>query len=1809
MRKIRMISRIAAAAITACMLFSNQPWTYAAAEVKQDSELAVQYVSEIKMFYGSSEDEAKKDCVNEGYIFSSTNMNAGANTEIGAYLGYKTTEDPDEAITDITLLDMKNSHYEEMSYQEFLDKHVTEFDTQAGEIMKLVNDFRDKYDAGSPNAIAAYDSLNLIYISDTESPDAASNLLGNYMLNKADRTFFAKFIQRGNSMVLNKIISILANATADYNADHTTWVERAKVSELPTMMQKAKSATLNEYNARFGDPAKTLIQDIQEFAAVYAEAKERYDLYGESLGYGESVGLNEGSTAADLMNAGTDCRFPEYAEALHTYAMLDAYVYQSAGETVVTNAALLTGSENSEADAQVVYTDNKTLADYFMELAYDPSLSDHPERVYPLIQGMTQAQIAVLSMCGLNKLISGLYPAENYLQSREEAINQAKQNLIDSGLPSGRIYLWSGTDTTMYGKKVAETSTLIEAKYSGRDLKESIDAEARNESNTLAEVLKYVETATLIYSGLYMFASIFISSSLLTLGTSICSMAGLAMSVGLVGTAIAWGALGAAFCALWALNILAVVISLALLVYNILEWTGALDSREEVDYDDIPEIVFHVRDDSQGKAKRIRYDCVHSNASTDILGDNRGFFEKLLSKISDEERFKNNTFADVNAFQSLYDRWITMYTTKAPDAGEPITVIDGQDPFITRTTYQAPEGYRPLTLFSSLQAANINDVEIDDEKGSDLFVFFPGSSGVMNSGTIVESGQYVTDVRLSSASNKSDAINALKNASYEYIDMNLTPGHGETYLGYKLGSENTALTDIRVSTVGTPKIEFGDVSYSKAGMDNFGRTQDGICLYKTTSAAAGTPIIKISVEHKRLPLGSGAEPVCLFSGGNAVDIGKYWRNNMLDIENDDPSYFLSKGGYDSTFNGDMYAYQYVHEEDPYNGMYLYFWPKEQFMSEDENGTPNPSYVGGFSYFIAGDSTTADNTFGTNYEYMQTFAKENGFELIQEDGTAFRTMTPSAGEMTLMTRWRDVGGYPVDTYNFDQAHTLVGNIVVANSDGGLISATMTGNAGRMDSNTSREREPRMIYHTAQYFGVSYTYNPYRAITGISALMTSYTETTHQIKYTGISTPAGTLQPCNISMQGHPITGAGISSSYFDMSSMVFPFYTNYTARQRSDLDWMTDKETEIHPRYLLTAGPREGILPIAREDLIFVTQQDPGTIDGFVPLCDMRTPGDTAHPFNLALETTNCGSKYLYLYLSNNAGGRAGAPKNDGHNVYRKKKYIAAVFCGVGKTPEEAIAKLYSQANEQWPALSAAFSDIAAQPLVTEFDEILPIDLSSDHPWYELHCNDTSVNSLKNGEWVRGNDAAYYRWEGHEEWNFNIMGCTQKEINEYEQMCNCAYVGVVRTDFANGKSRNAVYGLVKYYDKSDVPSSTLMVGSTNCNLAGGPVDSPEGRYSLYYTGNTGAGAFSAPITDLVIDDEMFINGYNTSFAVSSSDRVGGSLPEYTQLRMRTDEHLYFHLAYDRVYMPYIEDIYIGVGKTRKEAYADLIGMTNAYAAIDVNCNNNSYSDQWIAIGYRRTNIREDAIKDVFLYYGNDPEDTVMIGDGYAAAESYVTARNPRTHQPLKDADGNPIKKKTVSYQEYSPDEGATYYLLKHNLKKGGAETFALNQGNGGKGIYLYYTSDNICYEDNMEAEIFPITSIALGYGDISPKFANAEDLAKVYQGAYYTTEKVSVKQFEDPRWECVIGVEDEVRLWKMDASNGRRMSLNEGILPGMGNSGWHAGDNRVYMYINRDKCMATGGEEPSDYAIRPNAALPEYGYYSADSRFGILKQTG
>ena len=520
----------------------------------------------------------------------------------------------------------------------------------------------------------------------------------------------------------------------------------------------------------------------------------------------------------------------------------------------------------------------------------------------------------------------------------------------------------------------------------------------------------------------------------------------------------------------------------------------------------------------------------------------------------------------------------------------------------------------------------------------------------------------------------------------------------------------------------------------------------------------------------------------------------------------------------------------------------------------------------------------------------------------------------------------------------------------------------------------------------------------------------------------------------------------------------------------------------------------------------------------------------------------------------------------------------------------------------WDGLSQSFPDIPAKPLVTEFDEILPIDLSDSNPWYKMETHDTSKVDPSDDEWVYGNEAANYRW-GHSRFSDLSSGwsgkshASDKTPDQMENLKDCAYIGVVRTSYAEEtatvtekdedgnektvtKNVSPAYGVLKYYTDDDSAPSTLAVGDVKCIKAGGPVRSEEGKYFIYYSTNSATASFAAPITEIELSGEAFVNGFNTSFSCSESDRVDHALPDYSKLRMRTDEQIYIHTKYDMEDLPYIEAVYLGVGKDKKEAYADLIGTTNANAAADVNCNYNSFSDKWIAVGYRRTAEAEHAIRDMFLYSGEDPAESISV-DGYVVSS---TKRQGKAVDSVKDT-------------------RIPYTLIKHNLKKG-SEILSLNEGSGGKGLYLYYTrGKRYAYDNDAGTEITPIRNMAFGYGDISPKHASAEELAEVYGATVHGKKVFDIEAYRDPAWEYVVGVEGKsADEYKVDSSNGRIMSLNYGQLPEKGSAGKHSADRRVIMYVDH---AAVQGKP--DYQERKNAALSNAGYYSATSKFGVLAQ--
>ena len=53
------------------------------------------------------------------------------------------------------------------------------------------------------------------------------------------------------------------------------------------------------------------------------------------------------------------------------------------------------------------------------------------------------------------------------------------------------------------------------------------------------------------------------------------------------------------------------------------------------------------------------------------------------------------------------------------------------------------------------------------------------------------------------------------------------------------------------------------------------------------------------------------------------------------------------------------------------------------------------------------------------------------------------MSDSASEMTLTTTWRDVEGYPMDTYNFDMVHTMETGVLKQVSFSELLSPHIVG----------------------------------------------------------------------------------------------------------------------------------------------------------------------------------------------------------------------------------------------------------------------------------------------------------------------------------------------------------------------------------------------------------------------------------------------------------------------------------------------------------------------------------------------------------------------------------------------------------------------------------------------------------------------------------------------------------------------------------------------------------------------------------------------
>ena len=417
------------------------------------------YISEVYLSYGKTDDEAKQWLKDHDYTILDQNLNEGTDAGVSwiglgsekrsVYLGYKTTENSDDAITDMRAMNM-NGDYSYDEYEKVLVSKKAEIAQFVSNMQTAIAEYRENYKNGAEKAKTAHDKMNTLLDADSNDTGLGDLLLkptkeemGEEEYNKAPKEHadMTTIILQGN---VNSISSLMTNLCLAADTSKEGWVARLKASkgvdglfksyeqQYPGLSEsKLTSLMLSEYD----EQAKILadrIDELKESIKAYTECPVKADADAEKI----EAYFKEHPNANQV----------DWSKAGVVYMMLSDIKY--GGSTM---AELVTGNK------------------------YD--FSDPEDRIvlYPIIDAMSKGQRALLSYVDLGELfISGGLTEDGWKQSAEE-IKKLQQATIPVSIYHGidrSVFQPAGVALTSQARKIqSSTGSSYTGKMMGVDVK------------------------------------------------------------------------------------------------------------------------------------------------------------------------------------------------------------------------------------------------------------------------------------------------------------------------------------------------------------------------------------------------------------------------------------------------------------------------------------------------------------------------------------------------------------------------------------------------------------------------------------------------------------------------------------------------------------------------------------------------------------------------------------------------------------------------------------------------------------------------------------------------------------------------------------------------------------------------------------------------------------------------------------------------------------------------------------------------------------------------------------------------------------------------------------------------------------------------------------------------------------------------------------------------------------------------------------------------------------------------------------------
>ena len=440
--KKRSICAAVAAAMSAVMIMLP-PMQVMAAETNPVT--AAEYISEVRIGVGKTMEEAEQSL--QGYtILKNGDSNADLNEKAGGgmgsqgervvLLGYKTTTDRSDAVTDLAVMNMKGG-YDVKEYEALMEKQMKEQIIPFVESSKAaIEEYRENYDsdieANKQRAQYIHDALNKFIDDDTgkglgdlllketkyEMGDKAYNKLSDK--EKKEHADILTIIAQSNGKATLMMENLITRAA---DTEENTWLDRFAGTTYEDMLDSADmtpSEAKSEIARLYDDDAEKVIGMWDEFSEElggYDEAVKTVEKYDESAykaAYDAMTKLDENTSEEDsirIMN--------EYAD--QQVRMNDA-MYKSRIIAV-----------HDKLD-EIGYADG-TMLDFFSRNSDE---IDNTE-IYPLVASLSDGQRSGLDFVSLQELmVIGLTTGESYTDTSLDNLEETS--------------LYDGVDRAIYEK-------------------------------------------------------------------------------------------------------------------------------------------------------------------------------------------------------------------------------------------------------------------------------------------------------------------------------------------------------------------------------------------------------------------------------------------------------------------------------------------------------------------------------------------------------------------------------------------------------------------------------------------------------------------------------------------------------------------------------------------------------------------------------------------------------------------------------------------------------------------------------------------------------------------------------------------------------------------------------------------------------------------------------------------------------------------------------------------------------------------------------------------------------------------------------------------------------------------------------------------------------------------------------------------------------------------------------------------------------------------------------------------------------------